>query len=100
MSDLLPCPFCGTNPEDEKTPYKEIWVGDHLQIEYGECQACWPMISREQIDAHATDAEIAALFNRRAPLPTEGAKLRAPVFQRCHCGLVNGTCSCKSELAG
>lgn len=27
----------------------------------------------------------------------KGERLRAPVFQPCHCGLMAGNCTCKSE---
>ena len=59
---LLPCPFCGTDPNG---PVTTVETGETMQIECSGCGALWPAVRKSEM-VDATGEEITALFNRRA----------------------------------
>jgi Lar family restriction alleviation protein len=70
MTDLLPCPFCGSPARDDLLPHSSGpgWV---------QCSSC-------EVDQHMSDTleEAVARWNRRAPQPLGVAQAEAEAAYR------------------
>lgn len=68
--ELKPCPFCGSKAEVSvmDTGYAYVWCSaDEDACEF-----------RPETFAHPSESEAAAIWNRRAPQPEEGASHAGP----------------------